>query len=58
MSPSLEKYLVQDMKDIAATLKVSEREVCDSLEQNPTEWAAELDYRKRAPEVAQLLLRR
>ncbi len=58
MSPSLEKYLVQDMKDISDTLKTSEREVCESFEQNATEWVNELDYRKRAPEVVQILLRR
>jgi hypothetical protein len=55
--PSAEKYVVQDMKDTAADLKVSEREVCASFEQNPTEWASETDFRKHAPpEVAQLLL--
>ena len=58
MSPSLEKYLAQDMKDTSATLKASKREICESFEQNAAEWVNELDYRKRAPEIAQLLLQR
>jgi hypothetical protein len=39
MLPSLEKYLVQDMKDISAAFKASERDVCESFERNATEWA-------------------
>jgi hypothetical protein len=51
MLPSLQKYLAQDMKDIASTLKISESEVCQSLEQNAAQWAESTDYRKRVPAV-------
>lgn len=57
MSPSLEKYIMQDMKDMSVAFKASERDVCESFERNATKWADGLDYRKRAPEVSQLLLR-
>lgn len=56
MSPALEKYVVQDMEDIATMLKISESEVCQSLEQNAAQWADSMDYRKRVPEGAQMLL--
>jgi hypothetical protein len=56
MSPTLERYVVQDMKDIASMLKISEREICQSLEQNAAQWAENMDYRKRVPEGAQILL--
>jgi hypothetical protein len=56
MSPTLEKYVVQDMTDIAAKFKISEREVCQSFEQNAPQWAEGMDYRKRVPEGAQILL--
>jgi hypothetical protein len=56
MLPSLQKYLAQDMKDIASVMKISESEVCQSLEQNAAMWADNMDYRKRVPDGAQLLL--
>jgi hypothetical protein len=56
MSPTAEKYIVQDMKDLASMLKISESEVCQSLEQNAAQWAANMDYRRRVPEGAQILL--
>jgi DNA-directed RNA polymerase specialized sigma subunit len=56
MLPSLQKYLAQDMKDIASMMKISESEVCQSLEQNAAMWADNMDYRKRVPDGAQLLL--
>ncbi len=58
VSPSTEKMIAQDMKDAASTLKISEREVCQSMEQNSIEWVNEMDYRKRAPEIAQVLLQK
>ena len=56
--PSTEKMIAQDMKDAASALKISEQEVCQSMEQNSVEWVNEMDYRKRAPEIAQVLLRK
>jgi hypothetical protein len=56
MLPSLQKYLAQDMNDIASTLKLSETEVCQSLDQNAAQWAESMDYRKRVPDGARLLL--
>ena len=57
MLPALQKYLAQDMKDIASMMKISESEVCQSLEENAAMWADNMDYRKRVPDGAQLLLK-
>lgn len=56
MLPSLQKYLAQDMNDIASMMKISESEVCQSLEQYAAMWVDNMDYRKRVPDGAQLLL--
>jgi hypothetical protein len=56
--PSLEKFIAQEMKDVASTLEISEREACQSFEQDSVEWVNEIDYRKRVPEIAQILLRK
>jgi hypothetical protein len=58
MQPAMEKYIVQDMKDIASSLHVSEQEACSLLEQNAAVVVDEMDYRKRAPEIAQTLLQK
>jgi len=57
MAPTLEQYVTQDMKDLASTLKISETEVCQSLNQNVADWVSAMDYGKRNPEVAQILLK-
>ena len=57
IAPALEKVIAQDMKDAAAALKISEGEVCRSMEQDANLWVTELDYKKQLPEVAQLLLK-
>ena len=56
LSPSGEKMLVQDMKDTSSVVKVSERELCQSFEQDAIEWVNRFDFRKKAPEVAKILL--
>jgi len=56
MSPSHEKVIVQDMKDVASNLEISEREVCQSFEQNSTEWVDLFDLRKIVPEITKILL--
>jgi hypothetical protein len=58
MSPALKKYVAQDMSDLARTSKASETEVCESLEEDSASWAEALDYRKLAPDIAQVLLRK
>jgi hypothetical protein len=57
VSPATEKVVAQDMKDAAVALKISEREVCKSMEQDANLWVTEIDYKKQMPEVAQLLLK-
>jgi hypothetical protein len=47
LSPSGEKMLVQDMKDISSVVKVSERELCQSFEQDAIEWVNWVDFRKK-----------
>jgi hypothetical protein len=56
MLPSLRQHIAQDMKDLASMLKISESEVCQSLEQSAALWVDNMDYRKRVPDGAQLLL--
>ena len=56
ISPSGEKMLVQNMKDTSSIVKVSERELCQAFEQDAIEWVNRLDFRKKAPEVAKILL--
>jgi hypothetical protein len=56
MSSMAEKYAAQDMKDTASMLKISETEVCQSFVQDAAQWADYMDYRKRVPEGAQILL--
>lgn len=54
--PTLQKYLVQDMKDTSTELKISEHDLCQSFQEHADVWVDQLDYRRRAPEVARLLL--
>lgn len=56
-SPGLKQFVAQDMKDTASTLKVTESELCQAMEQNSVEWADALDLRKSAPQMAQVLLK-
>ena len=56
-SPSTEKVVAQDMKDAALALKMSEKEICSSMQQNANVWVKEMDYQKQVPDVAQLLLK-
>ena len=56
LSPSGEKMLAQDMKDASSIVKMSERELCQSFEQDAIEWVNRLDFRKKAPGVAKILL--
>lgn len=58
VAPSSTKFIAQEMRDVAAALNMSERDLCQSFEQNSADWVKEMDYRKRAPEIAQLLLQR
>ena len=48
--------LVQDMKDASSVVKVSERELCQSFEQDAIEWVNMVNFRKKAPEVAKIPL--
>ena len=56
-SPSTEMVVAQDMKDAALALKMSEKEICSSMQQNANVWVKEMDYQKQVPDVAQLLLK-
>jgi hypothetical protein len=56
MSSSGDKIIVQDMKDAASAVKMSEKELCQSFEQDSIEWVNIVDFRKRVPEVANILL--
>jgi hypothetical protein len=55
--PALQKFTAQDMRDAAASLNMTEKNLCRSFEQNSADWVKAMDYRKIAPEIAQLLLR-
>ncbi len=56
VAPSSKKFIAQEMRDVAVSLNMTEKDLCQSFEQNSTAWVKEMDYRKRAPEIAQLLL--
>ena len=53
---SVDKMVLLDMEDTAKILNVSKKEACHLLEQNHKTMAEELDFRKQAPKIAQLLL--
>jgi hypothetical protein len=56
LKPTVDKMVLLDMEDTAKILNVSKKEACHLLEQNHKTMAEELDFRKQAPKIAQLLL--
>jgi hypothetical protein len=55
LSPSIEKFITQDMSDAASTLKVSPREVCESMERDSMKWVNQMPL---SPAIAEALLPR
>ncbi len=54
--PSLQKFVVQNMKDLSAQSGMTEKQVCLLFQNNALPIADEMDIKKKMPQVADVLL--
>lgn len=58
LAPAAKKFVIQDMKDSASSLGMSEKDLCHEFNNNAVSWVKMMDIRTRAPEVSRLLLQK